>query len=451
MTKKIIRIVIRKVRKIDCSNEYNKIRNLLNPEELINFQQKQLVILILHSYKNVPYYHKIFEEIGIVKNLNVDLSKFTEIPILTKEIIRNCKKDLISNDYLTRKWFYESSGGSTGEPIQHIQDDEFNRWADATNKYYYNNILGIDEDNAKKVILWGSERDLFEKSFRLRERLSNWLENNIFLNSFKMSEEDMNKYISIINSYKPYIIRGYAGSLFTLAEYLDKKNINIFSPKFLISAAEGLTEEMREKIEYAFGSKVYNTYGSREVGSIAGECDNGLTHVFSFSNYIEILDLNDQKINDEKEGKVIVTNLHNYSMPLIRYEIGDMAIPNSEKCICQNILPTIKQITGRITEHFIRKDGTIVPAEYFIHLIGVVCNTGSIKKFQVIQEDYLKIKIKVVPNSIIKEDEKKNIEEKIKILMMQDCTISWEFVTEIPLLKSGKYLYTKSLIWRTNR
>jgi phenylacetate-CoA ligase len=451
MIKKIILKVIRKVKRNDCTNEYNKIKILCSREELLNFQQKQLVNLILHSYKNVPYYHKIFKEIGIVNNLNVDLSKFEEIPILTKEIIRNCNKDLISNDYLTRNWFYDPSGGSTGEPIQHMQDDEYVRWAHATNTYFYRSILGIDEDNAKKVILWGSERDLLGKSFRLKENLSNWLKNTVFLNGFKMTEENMNRYIERINSYKPYIIRGYVGSLLALAEYLDKKNIDIFSPKFLISAAETLTEEMREKIECVFGSKIYNTYGSREVSSIAGECGNGLIHVFGFHNYIEILDLNNQRIYDEQEGKIIVTNLHNYSMPLIRYEIGDMAIPSSEKCICQNILPTLKHITGRITEHFIRKDGTIVPAEYFIHLIGVVCNSGSIKKFQVIQEDYLKIKIRVVPNGIIKEDEKKNIEEKIKILMMQDCTILWEFVTEIPLLKSGKYLYTKSLLWRMNR
>jgi phenylacetate-CoA ligase len=133
-------------------------------------------------------------------------------------------------------------------------------------------------------------------------------------------------------------------------------------------------------------------------------------------------------------------------MPLIRYEIGDIGIPSPETCKCRNFLPKLKKITGRITEHFIRKDGTIIPAEYFIHLLGVVFNKGSIKKFQVIQEEYSKIRIRLIPNDKLLDFEKKNIEEKIRLLMMNDCKIIWDFVDDIPKTKSGKYIYTKSLV-----
>jgi len=327
-----------------------------------------------------------------------------------------------------------------------MQDDEYTRWARATNKYFYNKILNINEENAKKVVLWGSEKDLFDKSLGFKANITNWLENIVFLNSFKLDEKNLIKYMEIINKYKPEIIRGYAGSILSLAEYIRKKDLKIFSPKYLISAAETLTQDMREKIESGFKSKVYNTYGSREVGSMAAECKYGSLHIFSFTNYIEILDNNNIQITDEKEGKIIVTNLHNYSMPLIRYEIGDAAIPSSKICSCKILLPVLKQVTGRITEHFFRKDGTVVPAEYFIHLLGVVYNKGSIEKFQIVQEDFLQIKIRVVPIKEIPESEKKIIEEKIKILMTQDCKIIWEIVDDIPKTKSGKYLYTKSLV-----
>ena len=80
---------------------------------------------------------------------------------------------------------------------------------------------------------------------------------------------------------------------------------------------------MRQKIENIFGTKLYDFYGSREAACIAAECKYGLMHVFSFNNYVEILDNNDQPVEEGEEGKVIITNLHNYSMPLIRYEITE--------------------------------------------------------------------------------------------------------------------------------
>ena len=145
---------------------------------------------------------------------------------------------------------------------------------------------------------------------------------------------------------------------------------------------------------------------------------------------------------------MVVTTLHNYSMPLIRYEIGDMAVLGPKSCKCKSLLPTLKNITGRITDHFKLKNGTVVPAEFFIHLIGVVCNTGKINKFQVIQKDFEHIKILAVLNENLSISDRKNIEDKLKVVMGKDCKISWEFVDDIPKTKSGKYIYTKSLVWK---
>lgn len=441
-------IWLKNIYKSDSKNKYIKIKSVVSKNQLMSFQEKYLQKLLLHVYHNVPYYNKIFVSIGIIKNDKFDLSKFNEIPILTKEIIRKYQKELISNDYKTRKWYYNSSGGSTGEPVRFIQDDLYDRWGNATYQFYYKDILGIDEPNAKKVILWGSERDLFQGGMGIKAKITNWLASTVFLNSFKMTNKDMDNYIKIINSYKPELIRGYTGSLFELCRYIERRNIKIYKPKILISAAETLSNDMREKIETVFGTKLYDFYGSRETNNLAGECKEGLMHVLAFHNYIEILNNDNRVVEEGEEGRVIVTNLHNYSMPFIRYEIGDMAVLGPEKCKCGNVLPTLKKITGRITDHFIKEDGTTVPAEFFIHLIGVVCNKGFIKKFQVIQEDYSIIKILVILEGEINESEKKDMEDKIKLVMGQDCKITWDFVKEIPNTKTGKYLYTKSLVWR---
>ena len=447
MMKKCIRDVISKVRGNNFDVEYSEIKSITDREGLLQFQEKYLTKLLLHAYKNVPHYHRIFEEVGVVSGDVVDLSKFDKIPILTKDIMREHHEELISKDYTTRKWYYNSSGGSTGEPVRFIQDGVYGKWGNAAFYYWYKNILGVDESDVRKVILWGSERDLFKGSVGLKAKIINWLTNTVFLNSFKMSEGDMKKYIENINSYKPDLIRGYTGSLYELCRYAERKNTRIHTPKIVVGSAETLSDEMREKIETVFGTKVYNYYGSRETNNLAGECESGLMHILAFHNYVEVLDIDNRPVKEGGVGRVVVTNLHNYSMPFIRYEIGDVAVLGPEKCKCGNVLPALKKITGRVTDHFLLENGTTVPAEFFIHLIGVVCNNGFIKKFQVIQEDYDKIKILIVPGGNMGKNEKRNIGDKIKIVMGNDCKIVWDFVDEIPKTKSGKYLYTKSMVW----
>ena len=411
--------------------------------KLIN-QEKHIKDLLLHAYKNVPYYHRIFEEIGVVNDGAVALSDFDKIPILTKEIMREHHEELISNDYMTRKWYYNSSGGSTGEPTRFIQDAYYDKWINATSKYYFRDLLGVDVTNFKRVILTGSERDLFTGGIGLKAKVGNWLTNTVLLNSFRMTEEDMKHYIKSINSYKPELIKGYAGSLYELCRYAERKDMVIYAPKIIISIAETLSDEMRQKIETVFGIKLYDFYGSRETAAIAGECRYGLMHIFMFNNYVEILDTNNQPVREGEEGRVIVTNLHNYSMPFIRYEIGDMAVLGPEKCKCGIVLPTLKKITGRVTDHFVKEDGTIIHGEYFTHLFYL---KDWVKAFQVIQEEYKRIKLLVVLRGNISDSEKKDIEDKIMFVMGKDCKIVWEFVEEIPKTESGKYLYTKSLVW----
>ncbi|MDG6219487.1 MAG: phenylacetate--CoA ligase family protein, partial [Candidatus Thermoplasmatota archaeon] len=93
--------------------------------------------------------------------------------------------------------------------------------------------------------------------------------------------------------------------------------------------------------------------------------------------------------------------------------------------------------------HFIKQDGTIIHGEFFTHLFYLI---DWIKKFRIIQEDLFKIKILAVLSGEINKYDKRKIENKIKLLMGDNCKIEWTFVEDINYTKNGKYLYTKSLI-----
>jgi phenylacetate-CoA ligase len=425
--------------------DYREISSMTDPDTLHAFIEQRLNDLLLHAYQHTQYYYRIFDQIGIVQGDHVDLSRIQEIPLLTKEIIRRHHEELISDDFKDRGWFYNTSGGSTGEPVRLIQDRQFQRWSKAANNYYYRNILNIDEPIVRKVIIWGSERDLFTGTIGAKAKISNWLKNTIMLNSFRMTPNDIEKYIHTINIYKPDLIRGYAGSLHEICRYAERNNLDIYSPKVLVSAAETLNDEMRNQIERVFGKKLYDFYGSREVNNLAGECKDGLMHSFAFWNYQELLDEHNRPVKQGEEGKVVVTNLLNYSMPLIRYEIGDVAVLGPKRCSCGNILPTFEKITGRITDHFIRKNDTIVHGEYFTHLFYL---KDWVERFQVIQEDYDKIRLMIVARGEVSDLCKHDIDEKIRLVMGQECKITWDFIDSIPKTPTGKYLYTKSLVRR---
>jgi len=217
----------------------------------------------------------------------------------------------------------------------------------------------------------------------------------------------------------------------------------------IMTSAGILYPNYKELIEGVFHCPVFNRYGTREVGDMACDCDRheGL-HLNIFTHYIEIIDKKGKNCESGKMGEVVVTTLRNYTMPLIRFKIGDMAVLSNKQCSCGRGLPMIEKLIGRVTDVFRTKEGRIIPGEYFIHFIGVVLNKGVIKKFQVIQEkeDYIIVKL-VLDNKESFVKNKKDFDEiveKIKLVMGKDTKVEYKLVDEIPSTRSGKYRYTIS-------
>lgn len=409
--------------------------SLLSKDEIVEYQQAKLERLLMHAYQNVPYYHRLLPEVGVISDGKVNLEHFKDIPLLTKDIIRKEKENLYSQDYKDRQSYKNTSGGSTGEPVQIIQDKQYDEYNTAI-KIYFNRMLGKDLGE-KEIKFWGSQRDIFTGSIGLKNKIINFLYNRTFINSFMIQPSDHREIVDKWNNTKPKVVWSYVNSIYELAKYVHREKIQMYSPVAIIVTAGVLTEDIRAYIEDVLKSPVYNQYGSREVGVIACECKwrKGL-HVFQTAQYLELLNTDLQG-----NGEVIITTLNNYSMPLIRYEIGDTATILEEACLCQSSFQILKTVTGRITNHFVKRDGTIIYGGYFTQLFYF---NNSIKKFQVIQDDYDHIVCKLVLRecAIGIEDNIRDIKQKIQLVMSKDCEIEFEFVDEILPTKSGKYMYT---------
>lgn len=398
-----------------------------SPGELNRYFLAELLASASH---HTPYY----------RELPGKKDRLSTFPLLNKSLIKEHFENL-TTEGLQRKTYLNSSGGSTGQPQTFIQDMEFSSWSETAQEYYYRHFLQVDPVQVKKVILWGSERDTFRQR-DLRGQLTNWLTNSLFLNTFQLKESTWLEYVEKINRYQPYFIRGYAGSLYQIARAIKKHNLTPHRPHFIYSSAEMLQDFMRKEIEEAFQAKVFNYYGSREVGAIAGECRSGHLHIFDFHNHVEVVEFAQNKPTT-KDGRLLITNLHNFSMPLIRYEIGDTGQLGQGPCSCGSTLPWLTTLKGRVTDHFFTKAGDVIHGEYFTHLFYF---REWVEEFQVNQLDYDQVEVLVVERKPRTEKDQADINEKIRFVLGKKCRIEWKFVSSIAKTPQGKHLFTRCLM-----
>ena len=413
-------------------------------EENREIQRKKLYKLIKYASQNIPYYKRIIKEYNIQFAEDTIFDDIKKFPVLTKEIIRNHFNELYK--FRDDTYYRNTSGGSTGEPVIFYQDRYYLEWEIAT-KILFSEWAGrkIGESMVK---LWGSLRDILKDGQGFKGYLRQQFYGVTILNSYRMTERDMYEYVKRINNIKPCLILTFTNGIDELARFIQKHGLSIYSPAAIMTSASVLYPEVRARIEEVFQAPVFNRYGSREVGDIACNCKTspGL-HLIPDIHYVEILDENGKEVNKGKGGEIIITVITNYTMPLIRYKIGDRGILSNKDCKCGHGLPLLEKVVGRTKGVFRNKSGTFIDSGVFIRLFYF---RDNIKQFQVIQESLDQIKI----NLVLKDKQKLKVIEKdfmeisevIKKIMDNDIKVKYNIVNEIKHSPSGKYMHTFSKI-----
>lgn len=406
-------------------------------EENREQQRKRLYAMVKYAVENVPYY----KDLGITnfseETIFEDIEKF---PILTKEIIRREGKRMLPECTIKDWTYWDQSGGTTGEPLKFLHSGAFFDEGQGI-------ALALDAWAGRKlgdsqVRLWGSERDFVTGKKDWMNKIYRWAKNEQFLNTFMMDEQRIQEYLKLLEKHKPKMILAYVQSLREIALYAQRNNIKIYSPRGIMTSAGTLTKEMAEHYREIFNCVIINRYGSREAGPIACSCEkNEGLHVNMMSNYIEILDDDNRR---SKEGRVILTLLNEYAMPLIRYDIGDSASFSDKVCTCGRGLEMLDSVHGRKTDFFRTSDGKKVHGEFFTHLLYSV---SEVKQFQIVQDQlkHILVKLVLVDDNVDKKFEEK-LSEDIRKILGEDVIVEIEETAEIPVEKSGKRAFTISLI-----
>jgi len=324
-------------------------------EKIREFQLNKLQSLVKHTYAKVPYYRYQFNQLGLIPEDITSFKDFARLPVLTKADIQGSFDQLITTGSDCSKLEMNSTGGSTGVPLNFYQDEEYIQWADAARLRAWRYMPGRQEKDVEAVF-WGAIRDI-GTGITVKKVLYNlFREGALLLNTFDLDVPTLRTYLKYFNLIKPPLVRGYASSLYYVACFIEENGLKIHKPKAIVSSTEVLHQRMRDVIERVFDCKVFDSYGCREISQIATECaaHNGL-HVVFENQFVE-LDGND----------ILVTNLNNFLMPFIRYKVGDLASSlDITPCKCGRFSPRITSLMGRDNDNIELPNGKVINGEFF--------------------------------------------------------------------------------------
>jgi phenylacetate-CoA ligase len=317
---------------------------------LNNLRHEQYLSSELLTEKNITKKLMKFNQAKKETKFYEAYSSYSDIPILTKEIIKNNINSLKSSNF-KGVLIEKATGGSTGAPLVYLTTNH-------AQSFMWAGILLSWETAGYKVgekVAFVAGTSLIKNS--IRHIVFHKLLNVKTYSSYNLNDENIKNYITEIKKNKIRLIYGYATALGKIANYINQSgNIEFPDLKSIVTTAEILTEKERENIKRAFNVNVYNQYGCNEAGILAFECENQKMHLINSGCSIEI----------DNEENLITTNLVNDGFFMLRYFTGDkIKISENKSCLCNRGYPIIEDIKGRSYDFVVDANKKSLHAAFF--------------------------------------------------------------------------------------
>ncbi|MFH1036325.1 MAG: phenylacetate--CoA ligase family protein [Pseudomonadota bacterium] len=359
---------------------------------ILDGQWSDLAALLAHAQAHVPFYRRFFSQAGLSAREVVQARDLSLLPVITREMLMAQPADFAS-DPLPPGSFKKATGGSTGEPLRFWVCPASNQWRMAMTRRGYGWAGAINGKRA--VYVWS--RDIYAKTpaHQAKETLHRRLLRARYFSNFELSQDRLAELTELIDRFRPRYLVCYTTSADTLARYALKTGWRPRSPlESVVVGAEKLFEPQREMIESGLGCPVFESYGSREFMLIAMECEaHAGLHISAENLMVEIMGP-DGPCPPGHSGQVLVTDLHNFAQPFIRYQNGDLATWLEGACPCGRHLPRLASVDGRALDLIRGLDGRPLTGVFFPHMLK---EFPVVKHFQVVQTAPDSLTIRVVP------------------------------------------------------
>jgi phenylacetate-CoA ligase len=403
-------------------------------DRIAAFQLQRLRELLQDVAVNVPYYRKLFAQLGFNPANVQSTADLQRLPFLTKTEIR-ANTDALKHAHAQGLARF-NTGGSSGEPLvffignKRVSHDVAAKWR-ATR--WWDVDIGDPE-----IVVWGSPIELGKQ-----DRLKAWRDKLLrtrLLPAFEMSEAKLDGFIATIRRVKPRMLFGYPSALTHIARHAQKRGVAMadLGIKVAFVTSERLYDEQRNTISQVFGCPVANGYGGRDAGFIAHECPAGNMHLTADDIVVEIINEAGQVQPAGVAGEIVVTHLSTNDFPFIRYRTGDIGVLGATPCSCGRGLPLLQDIQGRSTDFVVASDGTVM---HGLSLIYILRDLAGVKAFKVVQETRALTRVLLVTDAHFAPDAIATITHGFKQRLGADVAVVVDLVDNIPAEKSGKFRY----------
>lgn len=240
-----------------------------------------------------------------------------------------------------------------------------------------------------------------------------------------------------LRAVDPHYLLVYPSNLAALLDRFEERGVRLPNLRQIRTINETLSPEVRDSAIRVLGAGIADTYSSAEVGVIAAQCpESGLYHVMAESLIVEVLDEQGEACAPGQVGRVVVTDLHNFATPLIRYDLGDYA-ELADACPCGRGLPALKRIAGRRRNMVRLPDGrSMWPAIGGLRYREI----APVRQFQFIQRDLDTIEVRLVCDAPLSADQERRIGDLVGKALDFSFKLQFTYFPEqIPRGPGGKF------------
>ncbi len=398
-----------------------------------SIQEKKLCQVLNYATKHSRYY----QSLNVINKSGQHPTQWlNQFPVLKKKQLRENIDSIVTRNDLSSLDSIKSSGSTGPHGVVYFDKNEISipraiqtLWWEWAGFQFGNTILqtGISTNNRSKI-----------------KRIKDVLLKTNYVSAFSHNENEILEELRKLQHKNRDHFFGYASSLYLYAKIASENNIENVRFKSVSSFGEMMLPHYRSLIENVFNTKVFNTYGCSEGLMVAAECEHGHYHIMNTHVIVELLDENDLEIQEGEYGRVVLTSLDNFTTPLIRYEVGDIALKSSKmSCECGRPFPILGEVLGRTTELLKTPHGHFITVQT---VVRVMKHVEGIDQFKFIQTTPDSFVLEYKPSNDFKKENLNDVVLFFEREIFEKLSISFEEKTKIEPAPSGKVQLIKSLI-----
>jgi len=392
-------------------------------EELSDFQEQRLRVIVEHANRHVPYYRELFKRLSLTPADIRTVSDLAQLPSLRKDVVRSEFKRLQADDKLRYRPRLEQTSGTSGEPLRFLLDKPSNVLEFV---YYWRHWSWAGYQLGARFAELSSSYFLRSPQLREQPAVFQRAVGRLLLNSLELSPARVGHYVDAIRRYRPLYLKGTPSALSYFTFFLQENGISDLSFRAVFSTGEMLLPRQRVQIEAALHTKVYDSYGHMERTVAVSECPQGGYHIVPEYGILELVE-HTPGDGGTRLARIVGTSLHNWSMPLLRYEVGDVAelLDSDEPCLCGRAAPRIRRIVGRLNDVVVTPEGRVVTA-----LFVALDDTPGILMGQFVQETRDRLRIRVVKGTGFTQATEENLRHRVQQFLGPVIRLEFEYLSQ---------------------